>query len=369
MEEYTIYSLWALLISRKSVGTATCYDLSLKRFQSDNGMDVTFEDITPTFIDNWREKMKQNLSKTSLNIHLRSFSAVMHFAYECQLIKTPPKFLFRGLNIFSHHSSNSRKHCFLPVCEWWKIWKFYEKEGKGYPQVRDWSKAHLKRQMEALGLMLFMYLANGMNLCDVLLLRYDAFYFQTEGKQLQFCRHKTAERTGTIVEFPILPEMQIIIDRLGQKPQKDALVFPYLRNTIGDRLKEYKRTADLGHIIRKRMRNIAQALHLPAIPTPTWARHSFATNLTHAGVSKDYIMWAMGHSNYSVTSHYIASYSFEQMIEHNSLLLHSARTCEYILSQVDTLPDEEKERLVEKLLATRTQEAHRLPKYVSHSDW
>lgn len=289
MEKQTIYTLWKTLISRKSVGTALTYEESLKRFQQDNGAKVSFEEITPVFVDKWRSKMLRKISKTSTNIHLRSFSAVLHYAFECQLIQTPPKFLFRGLNIFSPYSSNSRKHYYISRSEWYRLWKFYETEGMEVAQSRLWERSFRNRQLEALGLMLFMYLANGMNLRDVCLLKYDQFYFQTAGRQLRFCRHKTAERTGNTIELPILAEMQLIIDRIGQLPQKGKLVFPYLNGIVGDELKEHKRTASLGHLIRDRMQNIGEVLQMSSIPTPTWARHSFATNLTHAGVPKDYL--------------------------------------------------------------------------------
>lgn len=356
MEKHTIYSLWETLISRKSVGTSLSYQEALKRFERDNGMDVKFEDITPQFIDGWRTIMRKRLSKTSVNIYLRSFSAVVHYAYECQYIKIPPKFLFRGLNIFSPYGSNSRKHCYLRTSEWLLLWNFYTTEGEEYPQMRKWTKSYRKKVMEATGLMLFMYMANGMNLRDVLLLRYSKFYFQTGGTQLQYCRHKTAERTANAVEVPILPGMRTIIERLGQVPQEDALVFPYLNAVVGDELKEHKLTAALGHLIRDRMRSVAQLLQLRAVPTPTWARHSYATNLIQANVPKDYVSWAMGHTNNGVTNNYIASYSYEQMVEYNSLLLHPAKTCDHILSQVSNLSDEEREELMQKLMLLKNRE-------------
>ena len=56
----------------------------------------------------------------------------------------------------------------------------------------------------------------------------------------------------------------------------------------------------------------------------TWRRHSFATNLSHAGgVPKEYIQEAMGHSVMSgtVTDRYIQSYPLAQQMQFNSKLL------------------------------------------------
>lgn len=280
MEEQTLYRLWQALISRKSIGTSRSYQEAYKRFEKDNGTQVAFEDITPQFIDQWRAAMyRSQLSKTTVNIYLRSFSALLHLAYEQQLLKMQPCFLLRGLGIFSHNSSNSRKHYYLPIADWGKLWHFFEQEGKGYPSTASWTTAQRKRNVEALGLMLFMYLANGMNLRDVCTLRYDRFYFQKGGKQLQFTRHKTEARTGATVEVPITRELHIIITRLGQHASEGSLIFPYFNDVQGDPLREYKKVAEVGRLIRKRMREISQALQLPCCLTPHMGKTLFCYQL------------------------------------------------------------------------------------------
>lgn len=343
MRKETIYTLWRTLISRKRAGTARSYQDALTRFQKDNGTDVSFEDITPEAIAKWRNIMLEKLSRTTANIYLRTFSAVLHVAYELQLTSIPPKNLFRGLSIFSPNSSNSRRHYYLPSSEWNRMWSFYNSRGKNYPQTQIWPKPYLEKYLEALGLMIFMYLAGGMNLRDLCMLRYDKFYFLTGKKQLQFCRHKIADRINRNVELPIQQEMQMIMDRQGQQPKEGELIFPYLRYVIGDDEEENKATARLGQMIGNRMKKICQTLSLPCNLTPTWARHSFATNLIHAGVPKDYVAWAMAHTNNNTTSRYIASYSFEQMLEYNTLLLYPRGCHEHILAQIECLTEEEKE--------------------------
>lgn len=200
--------------------------------------------------------------------------------------------------------------------------------------------------------MLFMYLYGGMNLRDLCMLRYDNFYFLTGEKQIQFCRHKTAERTNTTVELPILREMQVIIDRQGQTCKEGKLIFPYLNAVIGNEWEENRHTSLLGHAVRDRMRTVAKALHLPMI-TPTWARHSFATNLIQAGVPKDYVSWAMAHTCHSTTSAYIATYGYEQMLEYNSLLLYHKDKHEHLLAQIKALPVKDVDLIFQELVADR----------------
>lgn len=56
MEDKSIYDLWAMLICRKSAGTARSYQDALTRFTKDYGNSVEWEHITPEFVDAWRKK-------------------------------------------------------------------------------------------------------------------------------------------------------------------------------------------------------------------------------------------------------------------------------------------------------------------------
>ena len=67
--------------------------------------------------------------------------------------------------------------------------------------------------------------------------------------------------------------------------------------------------------ISARMEIIARHLGWPVSPTPTWCRHSFATNLSLSGVPTRYISESMGHSaGRSVTAGYIAEFPLEQQM-------------------------------------------------------
>lgn len=75
--------------------------------------------------------------------------------------------------------------------------------------------------------------------------------------------------------------------------------------------------------IREHMAKVAKLLDLKQTPSPTWARHSFATNLNNSGVVPyKYISDSMGHSGGNdITSNYIGAYPLEKMLEYNYYLL------------------------------------------------
>ena len=58
--------------------------------------------------------------------------------------------------------------------------------------------------------------------------------------------------------------------------------------------------------IKKRVRRLVKSMGWEVQPSCTWCRHSFATNLTHAGVPHNYISETMGHSvDSNITNRYI----------------------------------------------------------------
>ena len=58
-------------------------------------------------------------------------------------------------------------------------------------------------------------------------------------------------------------------------------------------------------------------------PSSTFARHSFATNLSHSNVPMDYISFAMGHSlgnKGQITKRFISPSPIEEQMKYNSYL-------------------------------------------------
>lgn len=327
--EVTLYSLWRDVAGNKSAGTKASYTDALKRFTKDMGGKVKFEDVGRTLVTGWQDKMiKEGLSKTTVNIYLRAFRVVVNEAASQDLIKTDTKALFKKISIGGRNSYNSRKHEYLTVEQWRNLWRLYETKGEGNEVVENWQmdkKLNMReRNMNALGMMLFMYLADGMNLRDVINLRYDDFYFSHNREQFRFVRQKVAKRTDAEVVFPVLPQMRVILGRQALPEERGGLVFGYLLGKAGkiDDEEERRLCLQFNAVIRDRMRSVAKAVGLDVEPTPTWCRHSFASNLIQAGVPKDYIAASMGHSSgTTITDNYIDRYSYAQMVDYNSRLL------------------------------------------------
>ena len=223
----------------------------------------------------------------------------------------------------------SRKHEFLDVTTMKQLFDFWEKEEAKDENGRELYPPKAKHALfRDLGLFLFMYLGDGQNLADTLRLEYDEWYFATHGKQLRFLRHKTRERNEDASEviFPITPEIKKILDKYANEPRQGQRVFPIMSKDITPD-KEIWVIQRYNKYIRKHMEIIVKLLGLEQLPTPTWARHSFATNLNNSGrVPYKYISDSMGHSSSGdITSNYIGTYPLEKMLEYNTYLLKESK--------------------------------------------
>lgn len=301
---------------------------------------------------------KAGLSSTSIGIGLRTFRTIVNICITRGLIKGDTKGLFKDTG---YNKSQSRKHEFLDAATMKMLYDFGEKgEAKG----ENGNELFMPREKHAifrdLGLFLFMYLGDGQNLADTLRLTYDGWYFSTHGKQMWFLRHKTRDRNESASEviFPITLELQAILDRYANKPMMGERVFPIMSEGITPEqevwvIQRYNR------YIREHMKKVADMHGMEQCPSPTWARHSFATNLNNSGaVPYKYISDSMGHSgNGDITSNYIGAYPLEKMLEYNHYLLHAAPTKETaratdgnsLIEMLKGLSDEEKKAIISAL--------------------
>ena len=351
----TIYSIWDEIIQAKrdegKAGTARCNVDVRNRFISNMGKDVTFCDIDQKFIQKWVKVMeKKGLCITTIGISLRTFRAVVNVCIDRKLIKGNTKEMFKDSG---YNKMESRKTDFLDVSTMRQLYEFWEKDEA---KDENGNELYTLREKNALfrylGLFLFMYLGDGQNLADTLRLEYDGWYFATHGKQLRFLRHKTKERNKDASEviFPITPEIKKILDRYANEPKQGQRVFPIMKQFISPD-KEIWVIQRYNRYIREYMAKVAKLLNMEQLPTSTWARHSFATNLNNSGcVPREYISDSMGHSTSGdITSKYIGTYPLARMLEYNAYLLKDPKSIDSkaaLLELLKGMSAEEREALI-----------------------
>jgi site-specific recombinase XerD len=328
----TIYDVWEGLLQELTdanrIGTRNSYHIALKRFRQDMGDKVNNASINQELINKWVSRMQtpkegKPMNATTIGIYLRAFRVVVRRAVEQGVLMAEKTDLFKGVRAVNKKCS--RKNWCLNVEKMTRLYQFFENDNtKDEDGKERFEPLYRQRLFESLGMFLFSYMANGANMADLALLRYDDFYYQQEQKAMRFIRKKTIrESDGMEVIFPILPQMQVILDRIANKPQKGGLVF----NIINEGMTDERITAVVAcenSNIADRMEVITEMIRMEEKPSPTWCRHSFATNLRDAGISTEYISTMMGHtitSGSATTLNYLSRYNMETMMSYNSNLL------------------------------------------------
>ena len=115
-------------------------------------------------------------------------------------------------------------------------------------------------------------------------LTYDELYYATHGNSFIFA-HKTRERNECQrSDISCHSEIQEILNWYGNVPKLGRRVFPPSWSELITPEQEIWVIQRYNRYIREHMAKVAKLLDMEQVPSPTWARHSFATNLNNSGV-------------------------------------------------------------------------------------
>jgi len=163
-------------------------------------------------------------------------------------------------------------------------------------------------------LFMFSFLANGIPVSDLARLRYS----NIERNDIVFIREKTKNKDRqTPISVPITKQMQLIIDRHGNKAiGHDAYLFPILRPDMTDH-EQYMKIKQFAKMMNKHIREIARDVGITEKISSYTARHSWATISKNSGASTEFIKEQFGHSNVLVTENYLQSFEETTRREHS----------------------------------------------------
>lgn len=287
------------LKKEQRIGNMLWYENVLKSLERFDSHKLSLDSITVLWLKKYETFLNgEAKSSSTISMHMRAIRAIMNEAKSKGLIKEA-QYPF-GKGKFEIQQGEGRKKA-LTIQQIEKI-------------VRYNGGSELARFYR--DLWFFIYLCNGINVADLIKLKYS----NIQDGEICFVRQKTENTTKRKREIRaiITEDMAKIIRLWGNEPKPNNYIFPFLSGQ--ETALELKlKTQNLTRSINRQMHLIGQKLNIGNISTYT-ARHSFATVLKRSGANIAFISESLGHNDLKTTAVYLASFEKEER-EKNAKLL------------------------------------------------
>jgi integrase len=254
-------------------------------------------DITPEYLrllEKYFLNKKKKLSYSSLGIYMRNIRATINQAISKKIISSDLYPFGKGIYV-PPTTKKAKKSLTIEEIE--KIYN-YKSADAGEAWARD--------------MWIFAYLANGMNVKDIALLKYE----NISNGVISYIRSKTknsAKENLITIEVPLHEDIQRILNSWGTKPAKpENFIFDILQSDNLSDLQNYRNINQAVKNINKYMKRIALNLELERVPTTNFARHSFSTVLIRSCVPIEMISEQLGHISIKTTQIYLGSFESAQ---------------------------------------------------------
>jgi integrase len=283
-----------------AIGNSITYQCAFRYLEKYASTNIHFDSITVDWLRKYEKTMlSEGKSYTTISMYIRSIRTIFNEAKNAGMIKEA-QYPF-GKGKYEIPVGNGRKMALTL------------QQIKQIISVSDGTEAteHYR------DLWFFSYLCNGINVNDLLKLKFS----NIDSDEIHFYRSKTlhTSKEKKEIEALLTPEMKQIIERWGN-PEKspDNYVFPFLVG-YDTPIEQKKRIQDVTRRINKHLKIISDKLGIPGISTYT-ARHSYASVLKRSGANIAYISDSLGHSNLKTTENYLASFEKEERIKNAAFL-------------------------------------------------
>ncbi|MDH6355926.1 integrase/recombinase XerD [Dysgonomonas sp. PH5-45] len=288
------------LIETGTIGNSSVYSCSYRHLEKYAGDKIAFDAVTVDWLKKYEKYMlTEGKSYTTVSMYLRCMRAIFNEAKSVGIIKEAQYPFGRGK--YEIPIGKGRKMA-LTLSQIKQIIT-YTDGTEATEHYRD--------------LWFFSYLCNGININDLLKLKYS----NIDGDEIHFYRSKTlhTSKEKKEIEALITLEMKQIIERWGNSDKSpNSHIFPFL-DGYNTPMEQKKRTQDVTRRINKRLKMIGDNLGISGISTYT-ARHSFASVLKRSGANIAYISESLGHSDLKTTENYLASFEKEERIKNAAFL-------------------------------------------------
>ena len=288
-----------MLKDEQRIGNMLWYSNVLKSIERFASRRIPLVNITIHWLQRYEKFLiAEKKNAVTVSMHMRAIRAILNEARRNGMIKDT-QYPF-GKGKFEIHEGEGRKMA-LNIKQIEQIVNYSD----GSPITAYYRD-----------LWFFIYLCNGINVADLVKLKFSNII---DG-EICFVRQKTERTTKKRREIraTLTSEMRTILKQWGNPAETDNFLFPFL--TGKETAMELKiKTQNLTRRINWHMHIIGKALGIGKISTYT-ARHSFATILKRRGANIAYISESLGHNDLKTTAYYLAGFEKDVRKKNASLL-------------------------------------------------
>lgn len=276
------------------IGTARTYANAYRRFSDfRNGVDLTFDELTPDMIERYEAWLRNRSLKTnSIRFYLRTLNTLLGRAVAEGLL-APDRQLFGRVRL-SYVPTTKRA--------------ISEKELKAIAQL---SLPRGSSMALARDIFMFSFYMRGMAFVDM------AYLKKTDLKNhvLEYCRKKTNQHLS--IAWERAP--QAIVDRYSHLTKDTPYMLPIIKHEDGT---EYQQYLQMLEIVNRALRTIGERAGLKTRLTTYVARHSWASIARNMNFPIAIISEGMGHRSYRTTQVYLDSIGTSRINDANRRIIH-----------------------------------------------
>jgi len=272
---------------------AECALSSLKKYFDREQFDI--EELDVKTLEKYEKWMyAKDSSPTTVGMYIRSIQTVYFEAIESGIVAKELSPFGKGKDKYTIPTSSNKKKALRHD----EIGRIYHCETESVEEER------------AKDFWIFIYLANGINVKDIVLMKFK----NVREDRIIIDRAKTKNQTKDDprqIEIVLTDDLRRIINKWGNKSVfQGSYVFPFLSGNPTP--EEVKRTTyNTYKTINKYMKRIQKRLGINQKLLTYAARHSFATIIKNSGRSIEFISEALGHSSIKTTQRYLGSFESE----------------------------------------------------------
>lgn len=285
-------SLIAKMKQNGKIRTAETYKSTLNCFKKfRNNRDIMLDNITGDLMVSFESSLRlRGVAPNTIAFYTRILRAIYNRAVEEEIIEDRHPFR----HVLTRIDKTVKRA--LPIDTIKKIYRLDLSQDPSLDHARD--------------IFMLSFFLRGMSFIDMAFLKKS----DLKNGHIYYRRRKTSQQL--IIKWT--NEMQAILNKYPEN--KSQYLLPIIRNTGINERRAYR---NIGYNINRRLKKIAEILHIPIPLTLYVARHSWASTAKSKGIPLSVISEGMGHDSETTTQIYLASLDTTVVDQANALILNS----------------------------------------------